>query len=293
MKKAVKIVAFLVVIALLVVPLTACTTGQGPQGPQGPAGPQGLQGLQGPQGPQGPAGDEGFVLDYSVTSSKIASNAVTSSKIGDGEVTTRDLDNEAVTTDKIDDGAVTSEKIADGTIDTSKLAVGAVMPKRSILMWSGTVDGDGHPVIDDEPDTNWHICDGTGGTPDLTDRFIIGAGGTYAVGDTGGSDSQTLTVDQMPEHNHDFSATTSEDGEHQHATSIHGLSSVSYDYWFLLIQGSDRVVSEIDWEPPHPTELAGAHTHTVSDTTENSGSGESFSIMPPYYALAYIMYVPD
>jgi hypothetical protein len=55
-KKAVKIVAFLVIIALILVPLTACP---GQQGPQGPPGIQGQQGPQGPTGPAGPAGEQG------------------------------------------------------------------------------------------------------------------------------------------------------------------------------------------------------------------------------------------
>jgi hypothetical protein len=65
MKKAVKIVAFLVVIALILVPLTACQGLQGPQGPpgtqgpQGPTGPAGPTGEQGPAGPAGPEGEEG------------------------------------------------------------------------------------------------------------------------------------------------------------------------------------------------------------------------------------------
>lgn len=65
MKKAGKIIAFLIIIALIVVPLTACPGPQGPQGPQGPAGPQGEKGERGPMGPpgdpgaRGPAGPEG------------------------------------------------------------------------------------------------------------------------------------------------------------------------------------------------------------------------------------------
>jgi len=68
MKKAGKIIAFLVIIALIVVPLTACTGQQGPPGPpgaqgeQGPAGPEGPPGAKGPPGepgPRGPAGPEG------------------------------------------------------------------------------------------------------------------------------------------------------------------------------------------------------------------------------------------
>jgi hypothetical protein len=65
MKKAGKIIAFLIIIALIIVPLTACPGQQGPQGPAGPAGPQGEKGERGPMGPpgesglRGPAGPEG------------------------------------------------------------------------------------------------------------------------------------------------------------------------------------------------------------------------------------------
>ena len=57
MKKVGKIIAFLIIIALLVVPLAACAAeGQGPTGPQGPVGPPGAQGEEGEQGPPGRAG---------------------------------------------------------------------------------------------------------------------------------------------------------------------------------------------------------------------------------------------
>ena len=67
-------------------------------------------------------------------------------------------------------------------------------------MWSGT-----------NIPAGWALCDGTQGTPDLRDRFIVGAVGSYARGNTGGSSthnhggataSHVLTVAQMPSHNH-------------------------------------------------------------------------------------------
>jgi len=61
-----------------------------------------------------------------------------------------------------------------------------------ILLWSG--------AIVDIPD-GWALCDGTQGTPDLTDKFIMGAGTLKNPGDTGGTTS----------HNHSFN-----DGGHQH-----------------------------------------------------------------------------
>lgn len=61
--------------------------------------------------------------------------------------------------------------------------------KGMIVMWSG--------AIVDIPD-GWALCDGTGGTPDLTDRFVIGAGGAYNPDDTGGAVA----------HDHDFTSDT-------------------------------------------------------------------------------------
>ncbi len=66
MKKAGKIIAFLIVIALIVVPLAACagppgaSGSPGPMGAQGPAGPPGAQGPPGSEGIQGPVGPRGF-----------------------------------------------------------------------------------------------------------------------------------------------------------------------------------------------------------------------------------------
>ena len=52
----------------------------------------------------------------------------------------------------------------------------------SILIWSG--------AIVDIP-AGWYLCDGNNGTPDLRDKFVIGAGSTYAVGANGGANSHT------------------------------------------------------------------------------------------------------
>jgi len=61
MKRAGKIIAFLIIVALIVVPLTACPGPQGSGGPAGPAGPQGEKGERGPMGPPGESGVRGVV----------------------------------------------------------------------------------------------------------------------------------------------------------------------------------------------------------------------------------------
>ena len=53
--------------------------------------------------------------------------------------------------------------------------------------------------------SGWALCDGKNGTPDLRNRFIVGAGSNYEVGNVGGVDSVSLTEAQMPEHNHTIS----------------------------------------------------------------------------------------
>jgi len=76
------------------------------------------------------------------------------------------------------------------------------MVSGGIILWSGAVV--------DVP-SGYVLCDGSNGTPDLRNRFIVGAGDTYAVAASGGTASQS----------HTFTA----DG-HDHGTSIIGGSQV-------------------------------------------------------------------
>ena len=70
--------------------------------------------------------------------------------------------------------------------------------------------------------TNWALCDGTNGTPDLRDKFIVGYSTSKAINTTGGSatasgstDATVLTTSQIPSHSH---AVT--DPGHSHATNL-------------------------------------------------------------------------
>jgi hypothetical protein len=64
-----------------------------------------------------------------------------------------------------------------------------------IILWSGSIVA---------IPTGWHLCDGTESTPDLRDKFVIGAGTTYNPADTGGSASHDHTATQVG-HYHDLS----------------------------------------------------------------------------------------
>ena len=52
------------------------------------------------------------------------------------------------------------------------------IPKGAIILWSGSIAS---------IPAGWQLCNGTNGTPDLRDRFVVGAGSTYPVDDTGGA----------------------------------------------------------------------------------------------------------
>ena len=87
------------------------------------------------------------------------------------------------------------------------------IPTGVICMWSG--ESTAIP-------SGWHLCDGEEGTPDLRDRFIVGAGSTYKVKDTGGEATHKLTTNEMPSHNHGFTGTS-----HSHTGSLSSATAAS------------------------------------------------------------------
>jgi len=80
-------------------------------------------------------------------------------------------------------------------------AVAAAFPSGGIIIWSGSVAS---------IPSGWYLCNGSNGTPDLRDRFVVGAGSTYAVADTGGS-ANAIVVS----HSHTATSTVTDPG-HTH-----------------------------------------------------------------------------
>jgi microcystin-dependent protein len=146
------------------------------------------------------------------------------------------------------------------------------VPSGGIIMWSG--------AIANIP-SGWFLCDGANGTPDLRNRFVVGAGSTYTPGNTGGADTVTLTTAQIPSHTHTFSGTTNTAGNHNHEYYSSGVSGSNP--WPDVDSSSGAAPTA------HPTSFAGDHSHTFSGTTAATGGGGSHENRPPYYALAYIM----
>lgn len=63
-------------------------------------------------------------------------------------------------------------------IPTSGGGSGTTIPSGMIAIWSGATGS---------IPSGWVLCNGTNGTPDLRNSFVLGAGDTYSVGQTGGS----------------------------------------------------------------------------------------------------------
>ena len=62
---------------------------------------------------------------------------------------------------------------------------GFLVPSGVILMWGGSAD---------TIPRGWALCDGTNGTPDLLDRFVVASGKNYPQGSKGGAASATPEV---------------------------------------------------------------------------------------------------
>ena len=135
--------------------------------------------------------------------------------------------------------------------------------------------------------SGWALCNGQNGTPNLQDRFIVGAGNQYSVGATGGANEVTLTTAQMPSHTHILSLSdlrTNSAGNHYHSYSYYP----KYEDVEAFGSGGNGVSYNASYGT---TDEAGAHTHTVtgSGSISPAGSGQSHENRPPYYALCFIM----
>ncbi|WP_295445814.1 hypothetical protein [uncultured Thiodictyon sp.] len=155
------------------------------------------------------------------------------------------------------------------------------VPKGGIIMWSGAVDA---------VPAGWALCNGQNSTPDLRGRFIVGGGGSYLPGGTGGVESNSVN------HSHSISAESPEvnwAGDHQHSVNLN-------------TSGANGTFYGVDWDHTPPdlpaehshningnTAGAGGHSHTVNSHAHGGATGTAATNIldnrPPYYALAFIM----
>jgi hypothetical protein len=135
-----------------------------------------------------------------------------------------------------------------------------------IMLWSGS-----SATIP----SGWLLCDGSNSTPDLRNRFVVGATSTYAVGATGGS-ADAIVVS----HNHTATSTVTDPGHFHWQSGDTGPFNGGTSY------GGMEGVAPKTHNKTTDTKTTGI---TVGTTIATSGSSGTNANLPPYYALCYIM----
>ena len=205
----------------------------------------------------------------------------------------------------VDFNAQKITNLANGTVSsTSKDAVTgaqlqAVYKVGEVKMWHGAVAN-----IASVWGPGWQLANGNNGTANLVDRFIVGAGTTYAPNDTGGSVNNTLTIAQLPAHNHPVT-----DPGHGHGLTDLGHNHPLFDpghthpgQWAngvstglpvngnpgLTIVNGTTATTGITISPV--TSNISLSNSFTGISTQNTGSGSTVENRPPFYALCFIEY---
>jgi len=127
-----------------------------------------------------------------------------------------------------------------------------------IMMWSGSTSS--------VPD-GWRLCDGGGGTPDLRNRFVVGAGSSYAVNATGGSANAVVVT-----HTHPLSGSTSSAG----AKTLTASTSVSVAVGTKSQSGYFDTINRGGTSYNNPIVRRGAGTVSVSNKGNSMSFGEGW-----------------
>ena len=152
-------------------------------------------------------------------------------------------------------GSSSVSSVSQTMLDTKREP--AYVPTGAILMW--------HGALADIP-TGWVLCDGNNGTPNLIAKFVRGINTSSTnPSTTGGSDTVTLSVDEMPTHTHTWSGGLS---------NVEGNATSSHTTAYATAAGGQQ-----RWN-------GGG---SVTGTNTNTGGGQAHENRPAFYEVAYIM----
>jgi hypothetical protein len=148
------------------------------------------------------------------------------------------------------------------------------VPSGGIIIWSGASTA---------IPSGWFLCNGLNGTPDLRDRFVVGAGSTYAVGATGGSANATLVS-----HTHTATSTFTGNalGTHNHTASFSGTSvtpagSISSTFTGTSVTPAGSVSSSFTGTSVTPAgSVSSSFTGTALATHNHTASFSGTSVTP-------------
>ena len=196
------------------------------------------------------------------------------------------------------DGSLPDLTVNDGRVDVrtslyvNNVEVGTAVgnvPIGAITLWMGAA-----------APTNWAICDGTNGTPDMRGLLPIGVSGSYGLNSTGGSadaiavtHSHTASTNNTGAHTHSLSGSTNTTGNHAHSISTASGKGQFQGGGYNANAYSSSSSSNTNTTGNHSHSLSGSaasagnHTHTV--TVNSGGASGTGKNLPPYRAVNYIM----
>lgn len=155
---------------------------------------------------------------------------------------------------------------------------GAGVPVGTILPWYGEVAN---------IPSGFALCNGSNGTPDLRNKFLVGAGNTYALGATGGADKVALDATTIPKHYHYHGYNYSSNGGMwpRLATTINS----NYPSGTIATKWNGSGGGNWNgWDSGNSTYLL-SNLVTTFPFTDSSVDPPKHENRPPYYALYYIM----
>jgi hypothetical protein len=177
-----------------------------------------------------------------------------------------------------------------------KSAVSGAVPLGLIAFWSG---------LSEALPESWEVCDGANSTPDLRNRFVLGASGSLVAGDEGGNLSHAHTTHAhshqvtMPFHTHAIASVST--STHILPGHTHTFGSGEGDSW-PGDPSSDRYEKASLESHSHILSVAGAHSHPIAlpatsterkDAAGWTGLVDSSLVasghLPPYLKLSYLM----
>jgi hypothetical protein len=216
------------------------------------------------------------VSSPTITSPTISNPTITGSVTGDQDFNNNvNVDGNLTVVGTVQAG---STNVTALTVNGSQIVGGYIPVPGMIVMYNGTT-----------PPAGWAICNGTNGTPDLRDRFIIGSGSSFGLGATGGGYGTGGAGDHhhnLPRFNGSFN--TNESGSvHYHTSDPGGFTSGSSGSHShnsstgTSNSNSTRAVGNTGGvaAPAHThnfnTGSDGSHTHNVNVPAFNSGNASA------------------
>jgi hypothetical protein len=137
------------------------------------------------------------------------------------------------------------------------------IPAGGIFLWSGSIGS---------IPAGYVLCNGSNGTPDLRDRFVVGAGSTYSVDATGGS-ANAIVVS----HTHTATSVVTDPGHN------HTITPAATGYNSAISSGAPQATLDGSSTSTATTGI------TVATTVATAGTSGTNANLPPYFALCYIM----